>query len=105
MKRLALAVAVLVLSAPAQAQLAGDLLKGQTGLAAGTQAPEGLVLTGFVYDYYSTQLMGPVGEVLPTTGSLNVLAAPGLNLVRESLQDSRRELRSGALDVGQLPDA
>jgi len=42
-KFLAIAIsgAVLVASAPASAQLAGSLVKGETGLAAGTQAPEG----------------------------------------------------------------
>jgi hypothetical protein len=73
--------AALITSAPAHAQLAGDLIKGQYGLGAGTQGPEGLVLTGFVYDYYSTQLVGPDGSAVPgTSGSLNTLAVPGVNL-------------------------
>ncbi|MGO9831518.1 MAG: transporter [Myxococcaceae bacterium] len=78
---LAVAVVALLTSITANAQLAGDLLKGQTGLAAGTQAPaDSLVLTGFFYDYYSTQIVDGSGTVLPTTGSLNVLAVPGVNL-------------------------
>lgn len=78
--RLAAAVAVLIAGAPAHAQLSGDLIKGQTGLAAGTQAPEGIVLSGFFYDYYSTQVVDGSGNVLQTTGSLNVIAAPGVNV-------------------------
>ncbi|HTP50043.1 MAG TPA: transporter [Anaeromyxobacteraceae bacterium] len=78
--RLAVAAGALLASTAANAQLAGDLLKGQTGLQAGTQAPEGLVVTGFVYDYHSTELSGPNGTSLDTTGHLNVLAAPGVNL-------------------------
>ncbi|MGO9066513.1 MAG: transporter [Myxococcaceae bacterium] len=76
----ALSGAALVISAPAHAQLAGDIIKGQTGLAAGTQPPESLVLSGWFYDYYSTQVVDGSGNVLPTTGSLNSLAVPGLNL-------------------------
>lgn len=76
----ALATAVLMAALPASAQLAGDVVKGQYGLAAGTQAPEGLVLTAWFYDYYSTQFVGPDGNVVQgTTGSLNVLAVPGVN--------------------------
>jgi hypothetical protein len=67
-------------SAPASAQLSGDLYRGQYGLASGTQAPEGLITTLWVYDYYSTQIVGPDGSPLNTTGSLNALAVPGLNL-------------------------
>ena len=77
---IALSGAVLVVSAPAYAQLAGTLVKGETGLATGTQAPEGLVLTGFGYDYYSTQIVGPTGSVLPDMGSLNIYALPGVNV-------------------------
>jgi len=73
--------AALIAATPAHAQLAGDLLKGQTGLAAGTQAPpDSLVLSGFFYDYYSTQVVDGSGNVLNTTGSLNVLAVPGVNV-------------------------
>jgi hypothetical protein len=82
-RRLGLAVSTALFAAafPARAQLAGNLVKGQYGLAAGTQVLEGLVLTGFVYDAYSTQLVGPDGKVVQgTTGSLNLLAVPGVNL-------------------------
>jgi len=74
------ATAALLVPGLANAQLAGDLLKGQYGLAAGTQAPEGLVLTGFIYDYHSTQIVDGAGTPINTTGHLNVLAAPGINL-------------------------
>jgi hypothetical protein len=73
--------AALALCAPAHAQLSGDLVKGQYGLGAGTQPPEGLVLSGYFYDSYSTHLVGPDGnEVQGTTGSLNIYAVPGVNL-------------------------
>jgi hypothetical protein len=72
--------AALLMSAPAHAQLAGDIIKGQTGLAAGTQPPESLVLSGWFYDYYTTQVVDPSGNPLSTTGSLNSFAVPGLNL-------------------------
>jgi len=79
--RLAVALASLTLAAPVHAQLAGDLIRGQYGLSAGTQAPEGLVLTPFFYDYYSTTFVAPNGNTVQgTIGSLNVLAVPGLNL-------------------------
>jgi hypothetical protein len=73
--------AAVVTTSSAHAQLAGDLIKGQYGLSAGTQPPEGLVLSGFVYDYYSTQAVGSDGSVVPgETGSLNTLAIPGVNV-------------------------
>src|SRR5208283_3190216 len=75
-----LSFAVVLASGPAQAQLAGDIIKGQTGLAAGTQPPESLVLSPWFYDYYTTQVVDGSGNVLPTTGSLNTLAVPGLNV-------------------------
>jgi hypothetical protein len=37
------------------------------------------VLSGWAYDSYLTQLVGPNGNVIPTSGSLNLLAVPGLN--------------------------
>lgn len=76
----ALVAAGLAVAMPAHAQLSGNLLRGQYGLASGTQAPEGLVVTPFLYDYYTTQIVGPDGTPLPGTGSLNTFAAPGLNL-------------------------
>jgi hypothetical protein len=73
-------VAVVSLAAPARAQLAGDIVKGQYGLASGTQPPVGLVLSPWAYDYYSSTIIGPDGHSLPTEGHLNSLAIPGLNL-------------------------
>src|SRR5208282_3979748 len=75
-----LSLAIVFASGPARAQLAGDIIKGQTGLAAGTQPPESLVLSPWFYDYYTTQVVDASGNVLPTTGSLNTLAVPGLNV-------------------------
>jgi hypothetical protein len=72
--------AALIMAAPAHAQLVGDLRRGQYGLASGTQAPEGLVLTGFAYDYYTTTLVNPDGSTAFWTGSLNELVIPGVNL-------------------------
>lgn len=77
---LAALTAAFTVGGPARAQLAGDLIRGQNGLATGTQAPPGLVLTGFAYYYHASQLMGPGGNSVPTSGSLNVLAVPGLNV-------------------------
>ena len=54
--------ALLAIAAPARAQLAGDIVRGQYGLAAGTQAPEGLVLSGWAYDYYTSTIKGPDGN-------------------------------------------
>ena len=72
-------VVALVASPPAQAQLAGSLVRGQYGLSAGTQAPEGLVTTAFLYDYHTTTLVGPSGgTVSGAQGSLNIFS-PGLN--------------------------
>lgn len=74
-------VGLLFLASPARAQLAGDLVKGAYGLTAGTQPPPSLVVTPWIYDSYSTSLVGPDGATLPTNGaSNNVLAAPGLSL-------------------------
>ena len=72
--------AIIAMAAPARAQLAGDIVKGQYGLATGSQPPEGLVLSAFAYDYYTTTIKGPNGNTLPTSGHLNTLAIPGLNL-------------------------
>ncbi|HMK73862.1 MAG TPA: transporter [Myxococcaceae bacterium] len=75
------AVASLLLSTAASAQLSGDLFKGEYGLTSGTQPPPGLVLTPWLYDSYSTTLMGPDGQTVDTSGaSTNVLAVPGLAL-------------------------
>ncbi len=80
MRHLAAGIAAVALASPARAQLAGDLLRGQYGLAAGTQAPEGIVLTGFAYYYHATNLVGPDGNTVQgTTGSLNLLV-PGVNV-------------------------
>ena len=46
----------IAMSAPARAQLAGDLVRGQYGLTAGTQAPEGLVLSGWAYNYNTSTI-------------------------------------------------
>ncbi len=77
----AFVVAVLLaMAAPARAQLAGDIVRGQYGLTAGTQAPEGLVLSAWAFDYYASTIKGPNGNTVPTSGHLNTLAIPGLNL-------------------------
>jgi len=64
----------------ARAQLSGTLANGQYGLQAGTQAPESLVVSAFVYDFIATSNVGPNGNTLDGSGSSNALAAPGLNL-------------------------
>lgn len=46
--------------------------------ASGTQAPVGLAVSGWLYDSYSWQLVGPSGHSLSTSASTNVLAVPGL---------------------------
>jgi len=75
------AVASLLLSPTAGAQLSGDLFKGEYGLTSGTQPPPGLVLTPWLYDSYSTTLVGADGQTVATNGaSTNVLAVPGLSL-------------------------
>jgi hypothetical protein len=80
MRRRIVTVAALVVATSARAQLAGDLLLGQYGLAAGTQAPEGLVLTGFLYGYHSTTVVGPNGNTVPgSTGSLGIFV-PGVSV-------------------------
>jgi hypothetical protein len=73
-------VGVVATATPARAQLAGDIVKGQYGLAAGTQAPVGLTVSGWAYDYYSTTIKGPDGNALPVSGHLNMLAVPGANV-------------------------
>jgi len=70
----------LLAAGSAHAQLSGSLVKGQFGLQSGTQPPEGVVATLFAYDYYATTIKGPNGDSLATSGSLNLIAAPGLNL-------------------------
>lgn len=73
---------VVLWSLPASAQLAGDLVKGNYGLTSGTQAPPSLVVTPFLYDSYTTVLVGPDGQVAanPNGAGFNMLAAPGLAL-------------------------
>ena len=75
-----LVLAGVLLTSPAWAQLAGDLIRGQYGLSSGTQGPEGAIVTPWFYDFYSTQIVGPDGSPLPTNGSANTLAVPGLNI-------------------------
>ena len=72
---------LLLASTAAQAQLAGDLVKGNYGLASGTQPAPGLLLTPWLYDSYSSTLVGPDGSTVPTGGaSSNLLAVPGLTV-------------------------
>jgi hypothetical protein len=70
---------MLIASRPARAQLSGDLIRGQYGLASGTQPPEGLVVSPFVYDYRAGTIVGPGGRDVPTSGSFNTFS-PGLSL-------------------------
>jgi hypothetical protein len=78
--RAACIVAIVLASGAARAQLSGSHIKGQFGLASGTQAPEGLLLVPFVYDYYTSTVVGMNGNSFSIQGSLDVLAAPGLFL-------------------------
>lgn len=66
----------------ANAQLGGDLAPGNYGLTSGTQPPPSFVVTPWVYDSYTTVLMGPDGQVVPNPdgAGTNYLAAPGLAL-------------------------
>ena len=73
-------VALVAMATPARAQLAGDLVRGQSGLASGTQAPVGLVLSAWVYDYYASIIKGPDGNTLLTSGHYDSLSIPGVNL-------------------------
>ena len=61
----------IALAAPARAQLAGDIVRGQYGLTAGTQAPEGFALSAWAYNYYTSTIKGHNGNTLPTSGHLN----------------------------------
>jgi len=72
---------LLLLPASAGAQLSGDLRRGQYGLLSGTQPAAGLLLTPWLYDLYSSTLVGPDGSRVQTNGaSTNTLTVPGLSV-------------------------
>ncbi len=76
----AVVVVLLLASAPARAQLTGTLVLGSTGLMAGTQPPPGLLVTPFVYWNHINGAQGPNGHALDMSGSIDMLAAPALNV-------------------------
>ncbi len=70
--KIVIAVAILLcIGHNSSAQMKGDHLLGDYGLAAGTQPPPGIAIAVPVYDYYSTKFIDNHGN---KTGGLNVNA-------------------------------
>ena len=60
----ALVVATLLYAVPAHAQLSGSNIAGDFGLKSGSQAPPGVYLGYFLYNYGSSRLVGQDGREL-----------------------------------------
>jgi hypothetical protein len=78
--RLTLAAFLMLASAEARAQLAGDISTGQYGLTAGTAPSIGLNLSLGVQEVLATSVSGPGGTVVQSSGSLNTFFVPVVSL-------------------------
>jgi len=80
---LAFLAAVLFARGTALAQLSGSHVVGDLGLKSGSQAPPGIYLTYFLYDYSPSKISGQDGRELSlTNGEVQVLAhAPVFSVV------------------------
>ena len=75
----ALVLATLLCAVPAHAQLSGSNIAGDFGLKSGSQAPPGVYLGYFLYNYGSSKLVGQDGRELAfDSGDIDAWAHAGI---------------------------